>query len=139
MDTKKHEIYMANEAPTQGDPTRPIFHMLTLGLRWVCGASCWVCGDCVGSMRLFRYQHVGIGNANLSYWGPYPTRRPDTNGFTLQWNIGFSQIAKCADSTQLTLPEISKGYESSYRTPEGVNKVKITCPTFSLHHPQRVR
>ena len=23
----------------------------------------------VGSVRFFRYQHVGIGNANVSYWG----------------------------------------------------------------------
>ena len=29
-------------------------------------------GTRMGFVRLFRYQHVGIGNANPSHWGPYP-------------------------------------------------------------------
>ena len=44
----------------------------------------------VGSARVFRHQHVGIGNANHSRWGPYPMGRPNVNGFALQWNIGFT-------------------------------------------------
>ena len=32
-------------------------------------------------LRVFRYQHVGISNAESSRWGCYP--------LAVQWNIGF--------------------------------------------------
>ena len=43
----------------------------------------------IGAARLFRYQHVGIGNANPSRRGPDPTPSPNVSGFALQWNIGY--------------------------------------------------
>ena len=43
----------------------------------------------IGSVRVFGYQHVGIGNAKVSRLGYCPTRTPNTRGFTLQWNIGL--------------------------------------------------
>ena len=43
----------------------------------------------VGSARIFRYQHVGIGNTTCSRWGQNPTQSPNASGFALQWNIGF--------------------------------------------------
>ena len=42
-----------------------------------------------GNFSIFRYQHVGISNAEMWLWGSQPTQGPDTNGFALQWNIGF--------------------------------------------------
>ena len=42
------------------------------------------------NFRVFRYQHVGIGNARLWRWVSKPTPGPHTNGFMSQWNIGFS-------------------------------------------------
>ena len=40
-------------------------------------------GTCVGSMRLFRYQHVGIGNAKVLHRGYCPTRNPQGVGFSV--------------------------------------------------------
>ena len=40
-----------------------------------------------GHARVFRYQHVDIGNATPRIGGPYPTRRPNTSGFALQLKI----------------------------------------------------
>ena len=40
----------------------------------------------VGSVGLFRYQHVGIGN--YSHWGHTQRKSPNASGFALQWNIG---------------------------------------------------
>ena len=44
----------------------------------------------VGSARLFKYQHVGIGNAKLLCLGSRPARDTNMSGFALQWNIGFN-------------------------------------------------
>ena len=38
---------------------------------------------------VFRYQHVGTGNAKLWRWGSKPTPIPNANGFASQWNIGL--------------------------------------------------
>ena len=38
-------------------------------------------GSHVGSALLFRYQHVGIGNANSLRWGYRPTQHTDASGF----------------------------------------------------------
>ena len=43
----------------------------------------------VGSTSLFRYRHVGMGNAKRSRWGWYPTRGPNAKGFAFWWHIGF--------------------------------------------------
>ena len=43
---------------------------------------------CVGSARLFGYQHVGISKAKWLRLGYTPTRRPNVTGFALQLNIG---------------------------------------------------
>ena len=45
--------------------------------------------------RVFRYPHVGNGNANSSRWGPDPMRSPNANGLTLQWNIGSNVDMVC--------------------------------------------
>ena len=50
----------------QGDPTRPIFHLLVLGLHWVCGDWRWV-------------------RESLGPRDEDPTRFC----YALQWNIGF--------------------------------------------------
>ena len=48
-------------------------------------------GVCIGSVRVFGYQHVGIGNAKVSRWGYSPTQSPHASSFLLELNIGFSQ------------------------------------------------
>ena len=62
-----------------GDPTRPIFHWLALGL-------------CVGgnaNFIIFKYQYVGISNAKLWRWRSKPMPGPNANSFASQWNIGL--------------------------------------------------
>ena len=44
------------------------------------------------NLSVLRYQHVGIPNAKLWHWGSKPTRGPNTNGFALLWNIGFTLL-----------------------------------------------
>ena len=41
------------------------------------------------NFSIFRYQHVGIGNAKSSHWGSYPTLGPNANGFASLWNVGL--------------------------------------------------
>ena len=43
----------------------------------------------LANFRVFRYQHVGIGNARLGRWVSRPMPGPNTNGFASQWNIGL--------------------------------------------------
>ena len=52
----------------------------------------------VGSANLFRYQHVGIPNAQFLHCGIRPTRGPNAKGFVLQWNIGLRRKKKIRDS-----------------------------------------
>ena len=47
---------------------------------------------CVGSARLFGYQHAGIGNAKYSRWGSSRMQAPNASRFALQWNIGLMQM-----------------------------------------------
>ena len=82
----------------------------------------------VWSVRLFRYQPVGISNANLSGWGPYPTRRPNASGFSLQWNIGFKVLAMLKEGVQ-KVPTLERwvgggggGHERFYSVLRGVGK-----------------
>ena len=44
----------------------------------------------MGSARVFRYQHVCIGNTKSLRGGSKPTRSPKATGFALQWNIGLT-------------------------------------------------
>ena len=76
-------------APTQGDPTEPIFHLLasgvTLGrrgLHWVNWGSWWIDTP-------FEYQHLGI-TQNHHVGGVDPARDPNVSGFVLQCNIDFT-------------------------------------------------
>ena len=93
-------MYMAN-----ANPCIPNANYIPLARVGSVGARVGSVGACVGSGGLrvgsgalrwvrgvFRYQHVGIGNANPSHWGPYPTQRPNANGFALQWNIGSRNL-----------------------------------------------
>ena len=41
------------------------------------------------NFSIFRYLHIGIGNAKLWHWGSKLTPGPNANGFASQWNIGF--------------------------------------------------
>ena len=79
---------MKSTWPTQknciGDPTLPIFHLLTLGVG--------IGGN--ASFSAFRYQHVGIPNAKLWRWGCEPSPGPNANGFALHWDIGFNFFFK---------------------------------------------
>ena len=41
------------------------------------------------NFSVFRYQHVGTGNAKSLRWECNPKRGLNTSGFESQWNIGF--------------------------------------------------
>ena len=62
-----------------------IFHPLALGLVGVSIEYAEIHLGCMGFRfgcgRVFRYQHVGIGNAKSSHWGYKPMRGPKVNGF----------------------------------------------------------
>ena len=68
--------------PTQkfcvGDPKQPIFHWLALGFCVGSNANFMfrVGGNTNFIFSVFRYQHVGIPNANLLPWGSQPTKDP---------------------------------------------------------------
>ena len=58
------------------------------GLCWIHRGSHWLHRGCRWVNEAFPYQHVDIGYANCSSWGPYPKRSPNANGCTFWWNIG---------------------------------------------------
>ena len=72
-------------------PMQPIFHRLALGfcVRGNKNFRFDVRGK--ANFRIFRYQHVGIGNARLWHWVSRPTAGPNANGFASQRNIGFKR------------------------------------------------
>ena len=72
-----------------GDLMPPIFHLLALG---VCVGGNANFGVLVGGNADFRYQHVGIPNTKLWRCGSKPMQGTNANGFTSQWNIGFTFI-----------------------------------------------
>ena len=54
-----------------------------------CIGSCvGLIGTRIGSSRVFRYQHVGIGNGKLLRGGAKPTLGSSGRAFASQWNIG---------------------------------------------------
>ena len=64
-----------------GNPTHTIFHGLALGV-WVGGNSNFM--FCIGgntNLSVFRYQHVGIGNAKLWRWGSKANARTQREWF----------------------------------------------------------
>ena len=75
-----------------GDPTQPIFHWLALGFCVGGNANYMFRVGGNANFSVFRYQHVGIGNAKSSRRGCYPTPDPNANGLALQWNIGFRYL-----------------------------------------------
>ena len=74
------------QAPMQGDPTRPIFHLLALG-PWGLTLGPW--GFALGLRGLALGPHVGYPKARISRRGSRPKRGTNVSGFALQWNIGF--------------------------------------------------
>ena len=77
-------IDMANTSPNARGPIAPPAHVGSMGIR---------VGSVdihVGSTRLFRYQHDGIGNTKVLHLGDYPTQGLNASGFALWWNVGFS-------------------------------------------------
>ena len=76
-------------APRFGHPTQPIFHLLALGFCVGANANSRVGVGGNTNFSVFRYQHVGIGNAKSLRWGSKPTRGPNASAFASQWNIGL--------------------------------------------------
>ena len=50
------------------------------------------------NLSVFKYQHVGIGNAKLSRWGCNPTQAPNASGLASQWNIGLRIMSDIRNS-----------------------------------------
>ena len=72
-------MYMANARILHLGPNATYIPLTCVWVsRWVTQCFC-----------VFRYQHVGIGNAKSSRWGCNPTQGPNASGFASQWNIGF--------------------------------------------------
>ena len=72
-----------------GNPTQTIFHGLALGVCVGGNSNFMFCVGGYTNLSVFRYQHVGIGNAKLWLWGSKPMPGPNANGFASQWNIGL--------------------------------------------------
>ena len=92
IDTKSMKCTWPQHEGTQRD-------LYSTWLHWACVGSMGLrVGSVripVGSTRLFRYQHVGIVNAKVSYLGEYPMQGHNTRGFVLRWNIDFKPIFHC--------------------------------------------
>ena len=67
-----------------GDPMPSIFHLLTLAVGVGGNANFSVYFGGNTNFSIFRYQHVGIPNANLWPWGFKPMPGPNVNGFASQ-------------------------------------------------------
>ena len=71
--------------PTQifciGDPTQFIFHWLALGFCIGGNANFMFCIGGNANLDNFKYQHVGIPNANLWRLGSEPMLGPNAKGF----------------------------------------------------------
>ena len=93
--TREQETnYMKSTCPTQTQPLHTQCELYITGARWalqVCVGHYWLALEvALGSARVLGYQHVDIGNANRSHWGPYPTQSPNVNRFAFWWNISFT-------------------------------------------------
>ena len=77
---------------------------------------------------LFRYQHVGIGNAKLWHWLGHPTSVPNTNGFASQWNIGSRMFYEA--NTYLLQPLCMVAAMSV--SVQYLQKFDMTCGIFNL-------
>ena len=88
INTKNMNCTCPTRAPTLGDSTQPIFHLLAFGVGFGDNAnfSIRVWGN--ANFSVFRYQHVGTPNAKMWCCGSKPTAGPNANGFASQWNIG---------------------------------------------------
>ena len=81
-------MYIVNESFNTRGPNATFIPPASVGLALGHGGEGG--GLWVGSVRVFGYKHVGIGNSKVSRWGYSPIRSPNASGFALQWNIGFS-------------------------------------------------
>ena len=79
---------LGTQRQKKGDKQHQIY-MAVLGFRVGGNANFRVCVGGNTNFSVFRYQHVGIGNATLWHWGSKPTPGPNGNGFASQCNIGF--------------------------------------------------
>ena len=66
---KKKKSTLPMPAPRVGDPTPPIFHLLALGVGVGGNASFSIREEGNANLGVFRYQHVGIANANFRIGG----------------------------------------------------------------------
>ena len=90
MDTNNMKSTWPTPAPRDGDPVRPIFHLLALGVGVGGNTSFSVPVGGHTNFSVFRYQHVGIPNTKLCRWGSKSMRGPNANGFASQWNISYN-------------------------------------------------
>ena len=89
LPTKNVKCTWPTPALCAGDPTPPIFHLLSLGVGVGGNTNVNVRVGANANFSVFRYQHVGIPNAKLCRLGSKATPGPNANGFASQWNIGF--------------------------------------------------
>ena len=83
-------MYMPNARVLRLEPNATYIPLTRIGvLRWVMQILKFALG-LTQVFCVFRYQHVGIGNAKLWRWGSKPTPVPNANGFASQWNIGLN-------------------------------------------------
>ena len=73
-----------------GDPTQPIFYWFPLGFCVRGNANFMFRLGGKANFSVFRYQHVGIANANSRVWGARVGH--NASSFALQWNIGLRDI-----------------------------------------------
>ena len=71
---------------------QPRFNLLALGSCWVRGALRWV------------------QNVKVPHSGYYPTRSPNTSGFTLQWIIGYKVVCKAIYDNRTPLKMMVMGF-----------------------------
>ena len=96
-------MYMANAEFCVLEPNATYIPLTRVGvLRWLTQILKFALGI-AHIFSVFRYQHVGTGNAKLWRWGSKPTPVNNVNGFESQWNIGFKSIFHC-DAKYLVSP-----------------------------------
>ena len=93
INKKSTKCTWPTQAPTQGNPTQPIFHWLALGAPgFALGAPGFALGPqgfALGAQGFWIPTCIGIPNAKWSRWGSNPMRRPNASVFTSRWNIGL--------------------------------------------------
>ena len=93
INTKNMKCTWPTPAPRVGHPANLYSTCSRWGFAWV-NANFRVGVGGNANFSVFRYQHVGIGNAKSLRWGSNPTRGPNASGFASQWNIVFTYLVQ---------------------------------------------